>query len=105
MSQKSLDKVLSRLKNHLTPFFGGKKAHAITTADVKRFVRQRQEENASDAEINRELAALKRMFNLGIRSGKITKKPDFPHLEENNIRKGFFERAEFDQVVSNSCIG
>ncbi len=39
------------------------------------------------------------MYNLGLRSEKSTKKP-FPHLEEDNTRQGFFERAEFESVFA-----
>ena len=41
------------------------------------------------------MAALKRMFNLGIQAEKIYRKPYVPMLAENNVRKGFFEHAEF----------
>jgi integrase len=41
------------------------------------------------------MAALKRMFNLGIQGEKIYRKPYVLMLAENNVRKGFFEHAEF----------
>jgi integrase len=52
---------------------------------------------ASNATINRELAALKRMLNLGAQQTppKVDRVPHIPMLTENNIRKGFFEHAEF----------
>ncbi|MGD8391880.1 MAG: site-specific integrase [Desulfobacterales bacterium] len=52
---------------------------------------------ASNATINRELAALKRMLNLGAQQTppKVNRVPHIPMLTENNIRKGFFEHAEF----------
>jgi integrase len=64
------------------------------------FVDKRQGAGASNAEINRELAALKRAFNLAIRAEKITRKPYIPKLEEDNARQGFFEPWEFDAVLS-----
>ena len=51
----------------------------------------------SNAEINRELTALKRMFNLAIQAGKLLQKPHIPFLKEDNVRVGFFER---DQVLA-----
>jgi integrase len=46
--------------------------------------------NASNAPINRELAALKRMFSLAIKDGKLHAKPYIPMLQEDNVRRGFF---------------
>jgi len=98
--RKSLRMVRGKVYNHLVPFFGGKKAQKITTADVQAFIAQRQGEEASNGEINRELAALKRMYNLALRAEKITKKPYIPKLEEDNARQGFFERWEFEAVLA-----
>src|SRR6185312_2356136 len=50
------------------------------------------------ATINRELAALKRMFTLAIRSAKLMHRPHIPMLREDNTRRGFFERAQFEAV-------
>ena len=52
---------------HLGPFFGGEKASTISTAKVKAYIAHRIEAEATNATINRELAALKRMFRLGAR--------------------------------------
>jgi integrase len=99
-SRKSLDEAERRIRLHLAPFFTLKRAHQITTADVKAFIAHRREEGASNGEINRELACLKRMFNLGLEADKITRKPIIRLLEENNARQGFFERAEFESVLA-----
>jgi hypothetical protein len=60
--KKSIGDVEIRIKKHLVPFFGGHKAHEITTADVQSYIARRQEEDAKRGTINRELAALKRAF-------------------------------------------
>ncbi|MFN2447409.1 MAG: hypothetical protein ABR606_17715, partial [Vicinamibacterales bacterium] len=55
----------------------------------------------SNAEINRELTALKRMFNLAIQAGKLIQKPHIPFLKEHNVRVGFFERDQFLAVLAH----
>src|SRR5215470_16021246 len=54
-----------------------------------------------DAEQTRfdELAALKRMFRLGERAGKVVRRPFIAMLQEHNARTGFFERDQFDLVL------
>jgi integrase len=47
--------------------------------------------------INRELAALKRMFRLGSQQTPplVISTPHIPHLHENNVRQGFFTEEEY----------
>src|SRR5712692_10934458 len=89
-----------RVSLHLAPFFGGKRAHEITTADVKAYIVHRQDQGASNGTIVLDLGALKRMYNLGLHAEKITRKPYIPPLEVNNARQGFFERAEFEAILA-----
>jgi site-specific recombinase XerD len=51
----------------LSQSFGGMRVVGITTPKINEHIERRQSEGASNASINRELAALKRMFNLGAR--------------------------------------
>lgn len=97
-ARASLKDLEGRCTNHLIPFFGGRKAVSITTADVNRFIEKRQQAEASNAEINRELAVLRRAFSLAYKGGKLLHKPHIPMLQENNVRKGFFEREQFEEV-------
>jgi integrase len=97
--KKTLRETRVRLEKHLRPCFGGKKAHEISTADVHAFIAKRQEEGATNAEINRETAALKRAFNLAMQAEKITRKPHVPKLEENSPRQGFFEPWQVDALL------
>jgi len=98
--KKSLREVRIRLEKHLLPFFGGKRAHDIKSADVKAFIARRKDQKASNAEVNRELAALKRAFNLAMQAEQITRKPHIPMLAENNVRQGFFEPSQFAAVLA-----
>ena len=102
--KRSLDDVERRIEKHLTPFFGTTVV-SITTADIREFIDSRQKETTvarkaftftardgtprhvpeqrrtvagvSNAEINRELTALKRMFNLAIQAGSSSRSPTF----------------------------
>ena len=69
--KKSLINVRVRIRKHLAPFFGSMRANKITTADVERFIVHRQEQGASNVEINRETALL-------WYGGTLAKRPDFP---------------------------
>lgn len=97
--KRSLDVARRRVEKHLARFFGGKKAHDITPAEVRAFITARQEEGAAAGEINLELAALKRMFNLALQTEKIHRKPYIPMLKLNNARQGFFEEHEFLRLL------
>ena len=69
----------------------------ITTAKITRYIERRMKQGLSNASINRELAALKRMFNLAARCSppKVAQIPFIAMLKENNTRKGFFEHEHF----------
>src|SRR5262245_25978605 len=96
--KRSLDKA-ERSVRHLHHFFGAMRAREITTDKVRAYIQQRQKEGVSNAEINRELAALKRMFNLAVRGERLFSKPYIPSLQENNVRKGFFEEEAFRAIL------
>ena len=83
---------------HLETFFGFDRALDISTDRVRGYISHRQGEKASNASINRELAALKRMFSLGIQAGNLSSKPYVPMLEENNARQGFFGPWRFSHA-------
>jgi integrase len=94
--KRSLEDVERRIDKHLVPYFGGRRMMALTTADFRTFAAARQEAKASNAEINRELAIVKRAFRLAVQAGKLYHVPHVPMLRENNVRTGFLEREQFD---------
>ena len=99
--KKSIDDAEARWKNHLKPFFGSMRAVDVSSEQLARYVDKRQQEGAASATINRELAALKRMFRLGQQStpAKVIRLPKFPKLAENNVRKGFLEDGQYCKLI------
>lgn len=114
-AKRSLDGLERRLRKHLQPYFAGRRMVSITASDARAYIAKRQGETVvvrkakgegveetrpvSNGEINRELAILKRAFNLALQSGKLLHKPHVPMLREGPARRGFFEREQFQAVL------
>jgi integrase len=98
--QKSLSDLERRTKLHLQPFFGGRRAQAISAADIDVFIAKRKDAGASNGEVNRELAVLRRALRLGLKKGRIVRMPDVPRLAEHNVRQAFFERHQFETLLA-----
>ncbi len=93
--RRSIDR-LERSIQHLKNFFSGMKVIRIAPDMIEAYkVKRIEEDKAENATINRELAALKRMFNLGVDVGKVINVPKIKMLREYNRRKGFFEADEY----------
>ena len=99
---------LKQLEKH----FGGMLVTRITDTHLRKYIERRLEERyikgklkkgAANATVNRELSALKRMFNLGAqkRPPKVdmAQVPHITMLVEDNVRKGFFERGDYLQLI------
>lgn len=123
--KRSADVVSRRVRKHLLPYFAGRRLASITTADVRSYIAQRQAATefvrsafevtrpdgsrrlipecrrpaaVSNAEINRELQHLKRLFSLALQAEKILRRPHIPLLQEAPARAGFFELDQFEAV-------
>jgi integrase len=81
--------------NYVLAHFGHDRAKSVMTDRIKTYIATCQHAGAAVAQINRELAALKRMFNLALQAEKLPSAPYIPSLTENNVRTGFFEYEEF----------
>ncbi len=94
--KKTLDKASCSVK-HLKEMFGGMRITEITTAKIKEYVDKKMTAGLSNASINRELAAIKRIFHLAAQCTppKVGQVPYIPMLKESNTRKGFFEHEEY----------
>lgn len=94
--KKSLERA-ERSVRQLKSYFDNDRVPSITTPRIQAYIENRLSEGMSNATINRELAALKRILNLAAQQTppKVDRVPHIPMLKENNVRKGFFEHAEF----------
>ena len=92
---------LRGLIRHLSGSFGMTRAVDISADRIAAYIANRQRERAANASINRELAALKRMFNLAVRARKLNHAPYVAMLAENNARQGFVDHSGF-LAISNA---
>ena len=97
-------KSLETAKHHVTNLkktFEGYRAIDITTQQINDHIAMRKGKGRANATINRELTALKRMFNLAARSQPplVSSVPYIPTLRGENVRKSFFEEEEFRALL------
>jgi integrase len=88
-----LDKV-----GRLDGFFSGYRASDIDTDLIRKFIADQQGRELSNGSINRSLSALRRMFNIAKKDGKLTAAPHFPMLKEAAPRQGFLEREQYETL-------
>jgi integrase len=100
--KRSTPEVERRIKLHLAPFFKGRRLASITSTDLRKFTAARLEAKASHAEINRELAIVRRAFRLAAADDKYHGRiPKFPMLQERNTRQGFFDDVTVAAVLDH----
>jgi site-specific recombinase XerD len=99
--RRSLDRQ-QRALAHLAQAFQGRLAQDITAEAVSRYVDERQAAGGANATINRELAALKRMYSLGRQCGLVTATPAIRMLEERNVRTGFVEPSQWRALLRHA---
>jgi hypothetical protein len=80
--KRTLDKATCSVK-HLKEVFGGMRITEITTAKIKEYVDKRMAEGLSNASINRELAALKRILRIPTQTGHLFRSNPAGHSEAN----------------------
>lgn len=102
-SAKRLDQHLVHLGAPLgKDGFGRQFALSITGGRVLQYVLHRRASGAADATINRELAALKRMFRLAVEQRLLLHDhvPPIELLPEDNIRHGLILPWQMDELVA-----
>jgi integrase len=98
INQRGVVEASKRL-SHLKRRFEGMQATRITDTHIREYIQARKDEGGSNATINRELSALKRMFNLGAKKRPpkvdMTRVPHIEMLKEDNARQGFLEYGQY----------
>ncbi len=95
-NKRTLDKA-ERCARYLLGEFGDMTVTDIVTAKIKKYIQKRMDEGISNAGINREFSALKRVFSQAARCTppEVAEIPYVPSLKETNVPKGFFEHGDF----------
>ena len=71
-------------------------------AEIVAYKSERLKQGAAKATVNRELAALKRAFRLGLEGGKVAELPTIKMLDESdNVRRGYMEEADLDRLLEH----
>jgi integrase len=101
---KSYAWVERRLRLHILPSFGELAVDDVTTDHIRAYIDDREDEGATAATINRELAALKRMYNLGRAATppKVRWVPVMPRLKESEPRAGFVEDNDYQSLIAHT---
>jgi integrase len=104
-SQKSTAHVERRWTLHLMAFFSRMRACDLATDRVRSYINARLAGGAQPATINRELALLKRAFNLAreCTPPKVKIVPYIPMLKESNVRRGFVESVGYVRLAEQCC--
>jgi integrase len=92
---------LARLKfstEQLLRLFKGVQAMRVTGADILRYAQLRLKDEAAPATVNRELAALRAAYRLGLDNNVIAAMPRIKLLPENNVRRGFAEAKQVELI-------
>jgi integrase len=89
-----------RLKLHILPLLGDIRAAEFGTQHIKRYTSLRQQQEAANATINRELAILKRAFSLAIKHDPplVARAVYIPTLAEDNVRAGFLSHERYVEL-------
>jgi integrase len=97
---KGIDRKKCQLELHLKPFFREKALAKITSFDLERYKKHRVDEGASYATVNRELAVLSHLFNMGVEWKWLTHRPaKINRYKEDNGRISYLTIEQCSSVL------
>lgn len=100
---RSLTGIQSHLKK-VRAHFGDRRAIDIKTETVDHYISMRLSEKQApaDATVNRETGLLAQAFKLAVERQRLSAAPKIRKLSEKaNARQGFFEKADFDEMLKH----
>jgi integrase len=98
-NRRSLNKLRPKFKP-LRRYFGSDDIRQVDGPTILAYRSHRVGQGAATGTANREVAILRRGLRLAHDRGLVRSVPNVPKLPENNVRQGFFERGDFDRVLS-----
>jgi integrase len=99
--KKSADRI-EFSKKHLVKIFGeNTPIEKITEQSIEDYKHTRKQEDCANGTINRELALLRRGFNLLRIQNRISQSPRISLLAENNVRQGFIEVWQYKEILKH----
>jgi integrase len=97
---KDINSKKRRLKHHLKPFFANKPLSKISTFDIERYKKKRQDEEAANGTINRELAALSHLFSKSVEWKWLNHKPaTIKRLREDSGRITYLTTDQIERLI------
>ena len=99
--KKSADRIEFGKKHLIKTFGENTPIEEITEQTIEDYKHTRKQENAANGTLNRELALLRRGFNLLRMQKRISQGPRISLLAENNVRQGFIEVWEYREILKH----
>lgn len=104
-NKKTWKNDLSCLEANLKPFFGRSKLNDITPLQIEKYRTKRLEKGVTKSTVNRELALMKKMFNLAIDWNFIEENPVSKikfFSEKDTLKERILSREEEDRLLETS---
>lgn len=99
---KSLEDVKRKWRLHIGPYFADLKVAHVNFATFEAYKPRRKQLGVSPSSINRELAFLKRAFNLGYKACIVRHLPSIEMLRESPPREGFLEDDQYQRLAAET---
>jgi len=99
-SLKSLPAIRSRLKELRIAFWTDHVMN-VDRPRLVQYIEKRQADGAKPASINRSTEIIGASFKLAVKSGLLPSAPSIPSLREDNAWTGFFEKPEYDRLLTH----